>query len=360
MVFRLTRSFAMVPVGAVVLVVLIVVGVVLFNSMLTKATQPTLTGSVVLTTTSQGPELGISYFNQGNRPASLPPLTVPLLVAGGFPFTVGASGLGPSITASSGGITLVPSAAVPSACTPGLSLSSPVSERYMFVSGVSLLGPATLSAVFAGNSSWPAGGYGLMLASTFSDLFVLQTSGNGSTTATVAYDNYSRSAGAILGQFVRSPPFAFDTNVSTVFTVALSGLGGFVASVDGIPRLNGSLAHFLPDASPLAVWATNNSSVTGLVVSVDGKSLWMGPTATCGAQLMLPLLSSGRPDIVSNATPSWVVGPIPGASPALGALYLLEVRYVGASAPSPVSVADCSAVLLGVNVTLAFSAPWVG
>ena len=360
MVPRFTRGLAMVVVGAVFVAVLLISGLMLASSLYTTATQPTVSGATEILQTPSGPQLNANYSNLGNRPSSLPPLSVPLLVVKGFPFSLAPAALNGSVS-SSGDTTTVtlPSPSMPPACVPGLTVSSPSPQGYAGVSGASLSGPAVLSAVFAGSSEWPSGGYGLMIGTNLSSLFVIQPAGIGNTTATVTYDNYSKSAGGIAGVVSQSSPFGFGTDFPTEFTLSLDGFGGFVVSVNGVPRLNGSINQFTPGYSPLAVWTTNVTSLIGLVTFAAGATRWVAPNGVCGSFLVLPLSPLGTPFVLTNITTGQVVGPVPAPGSPTGSLYVLEMVLASSAAASTVSIGNCNPVTLGVDGTIAFTAPWV-
>jgi len=360
MVHRFTVGTAMVLVGAVIVAALLVAAAMLASTLYSNATQPSVSGSLGISLAPSGPLLSAAYSNLGNTPAILSPQSVPILEVQGFPFSLGPAVLTGGVSEWAGTTAVyVPPPSLASPCKPALTLSFPARQGYISVGGASLSGPAVLSAVFEGSSSWPSNGYGLMIGTNLSSLLVIQVAGTGNTTATVAYDNYSKSAGQITGEIALSSPFGLDTGAPTEFTLSLTGLGGFGASVNGVPRLNGSIAQFVPGYSPLAVWSTNATALLGLVASVDHVTQWVGPTATCGSLWVVPLSSTTGPVVISNLTAINVVGPVPGAILPTGSLYVLEGILLGTASGSTVDLASCTPVLLGVNGTMAFSAPWV-
>ncbi|HYA70385.1 MAG TPA: hypothetical protein VEH28_03340 [Thermoplasmata archaeon] len=361
MVHRLTLGIAMVPVGAVIVTVLLVAGLMLASTLHSDATQASVSGSVELSQAATGPVAGVEYSNLGNRPVALPPLSAPLLRVQNFSFSLGPAAVAGSVSSSAGTTSIaLSSLSFPSNCKPGLTLSAPSRQGYINIGGAGLSGPATLSAVFAGSSSWPAAGYGLMVGTNLSSLFVIQVAGSGNTTATVTYDNYSKHSGQITGEVAQSLPFAIDAGSATEFTLSLTGIGGFVVSVDGVARLSGSLSQFVPGYSPLAVWSANATALLGLVTAVAGTIQWAGASAVCGSFWLVPLWSNGVPVMVSNLTAAWVVGPVTGSGWSPGSLYVLEGSLLGTPAQSAVSLHSCNPVSLLVNGTLAFTAPWEG
>jgi hypothetical protein len=350
----------MVLTGAAVLAVLLVAGLMLVSTLSNTAAQPVLSGTLSVAQTPSGPELAASYSNLGNRPEGLPPEAVPFLDIQGIPFSIAPAVLSGSVAGSAGKTTVyLPALAVPPSCTPQLVLSPPSTQGYVSVSGVRLLGPATLSVVFEGTAAWPSTGLGLMLATNLSSLFVIGAAGSGNTTATVAYDSYSQSAGAITGQLARSQPFELDTEEPTELVLSLTGFGDYAVSVDGIPRLAGAIHPFLPGYSPLAVWASNASSILGVVTVAGGDTRWVGPSATCGFLFIVPLAAIETPEITSNLTGARIVGPVVQPPLPTGSLYVLEAVLTGPSVPAAVSLADCNPVPLDVNGTFTFTAPWV-
>jgi hypothetical protein len=363
MVHRATVGTAMVLAGTVIVAALLVAATMLASTLYSNATQPSVSGGLTITLAPSGPLLSAAYSNLGNSPSVLPPQFVPLLLVQGFPFSLGPAVLTGSVSGSAGttAVNLSPPSAA-SSCKPGLSLSPPSRQGYISVGGAGVSGPATLSAVFEGSASWPSNGYGLLIGTNLSSLFVMQVAGTGNTTATVAYDSYNKSTGQITGILALSSPFGLDAAVSTELTLSLTGLGGFVVSVNGVPRLNGPIAQFAPGYSPLAVWATNATALLGLVTSVDHVTQWVGPTAGCGSFWVVPVYSGGSPVVTSNPDllAVQVVGPVPGTVLPSGSLYVVEATLLGTPSPSTVELADCNPVSLGVNGTLVFSAPWMG
>ena len=359
MVARSTRDLGMISAGAAIVVALCVAGAMLAATMNSTAVQASVSGTLEVAPGEYPLQIAAIYSNLGNRPAPIPPLSVPLLLVGGFPFGVGPTSPAGTVEESANGFTVFP--AIPSdgsACSARLELSSLFQGEYEIVEGANYTGPATLSAVFAGTSAWPSTGYGLMTETNLSSLFVVQTGGNGTTMAVVNYYSYNQSAGEIVGLVAHSSPFEFDTNEPALLSLSLGGAGSFVASVNGIPRLNGWIENFLPGPSPVAAWANNTSAVLGVVASIGGDTLWLGPTSTCGSQLILPLASTARPQIVSKSSSALLVGPIAQSEFTAASIYVLEVALSAIPSQPSVTVAGGTPVSLNVNESLEFTVPW--
>jgi len=348
----------MTVVGAVIVAIIAVYAALQASTLISDATQPAVRATATIGGPLAAPVLNGAYSNAGNRSAELPPLLVPLVQIGGAQFALGGAEIAGTFQnlGSELGVS-APSPANTTQCTPTLSLAPTTSHGFAVIDGMKPFGPSTISVVFAGASSWPAAGLGLMIEPGASSLFTIQVNGTGNTFATVSYENYSLSKGRVVGRFVQSTPFPLDIAIPSTMTLSLTGYGDVTVLVDGVQRLTHAIGGFTPFAVSAEVWSASNSSVLGIVSQVGLSTAWMGATATCGYLASVPLSSDSTPSITSSTTPAVLAGPLPKPRSMAGSLYFLEMLGGGPGSPPDATLTNCTSVSLSPSGTLAFMAP---
>lgn len=309
-----------------------------------------LSGTVTLSLPGASPTVNGTYLNSGNRPAEALPIEDPTVSIDGSIFSLGPSGPVGSISVESSGLSL--SFPGPNlSCLSRLTLSA--GTPFERVSGLSVYGTTNISVVLNGEADWPSAGLGLLLPPLrgLSNLITIQASGGGNTSATVVYTAYyTRSDNYLV--YV-SEPFDFDTNVSHVLTVSLSGQEDISVWVDGQLRMTHALVSFDPQSDWFAVWTSTNLSVAGIFMTANGQSAFLAGPNDCGALLLLPFLGHATPSLVPPFGSTQLV------EASAGTAYVVETVLSGTSPLTKLTISNGLPLVVGVGARFVWSAPLV-